>query len=116
MSGLPTCLKPIIRLGSVSPCSSSLPGSLSITSGCFSSSNSSNCLSKARPPISKAALEIGGLALLKQFELFDEEKQPLVIDKLPGRLELQGETEPSRIIGFRQVGKPDIHWATIKAS
>jgi len=65
---------------------------------------------------SEEALAKGGMAILKEFVFFDVHGRPLDPKQLPGRRALQGEPEPSVIVGYSWKGKPNsLRWTAIKA-
>lgn len=54
--------------------------------------------------------------LWSRFEMIDEDGKPFPIDKLPGRLVLQGH-EPSEVtVGYRSKGSPRVRWSRVASS
>lgn len=54
--------------------------------------------------------------IIKQFELMDEDGNPFPIDKLPGRLALQGLKSYPTILRFRILKTGGEHWSVVKAT
>jgi signal transduction histidine kinase len=53
--------------------------------------------------------------VLGQFEILDEDRRPLPLDRLPGRLALRGQPAPSATIGYRVRATGEEHWVVVKA-
>src|SRR6266516_746076 len=54
-------------------------------------------------------------ALMRRFEVLDEERHPLPLDELPGRLALAGETV-ERLVCYRIVDTGEERWSVVRAS
>jgi PAS domain S-box-containing protein len=53
--------------------------------------------------------------LMSNFELLDEDGQPLPISALPGRLALHGETAPKRTVRYRILSTGEERWSEVQA-
>jgi signal transduction histidine kinase/PAS domain-containing protein len=53
--------------------------------------------------------------VLAQFEILDADRQPLPLDRLPGRLALLGQPTPSATICYRVRATGEEHWVVVKA-
>jgi signal transduction histidine kinase len=51
-----------------------------------------------------------------RFELIDEHGQPFDVERLPGRLALQGKEAPETLIGVRPKGSAQSSWSLLKAT
>lgn len=54
--------------------------------------------------------------LLERFEMFDDDGNPFPLDRLPGRLALQGLTAPETLIRFRVVASGQERWSLVSAT
>ncbi|HZS01455.1 MAG TPA: ATP-binding protein [Chloroflexota bacterium] len=55
-------------------------------------------------------------AVLRRFELFDEHGAPFPVERLPGRLALQGERGHEAIVRYRIAATGDERWAVVRAT
>ena len=53
--------------------------------------------------------------VLQQFEVWDEDGRPFPLDRLPGRLVLQGEDAPETVLRFRVRATGEDRWAAVRA-
>lgn len=62
------------------------------------------------------AIAKGGAGILAEFEYYDEHGRPMKPDEFPGRLALQGQAEPKKIVGHRRRGShKTLSWTAVKA-
>src|SRR5581483_4365793 len=55
-------------------------------------------------------------AVLRRFELFDEHGAPFPVERLPGRLALQGERGHEAIVRYRIAATGEERWAVVRAT
>ncbi len=67
-------------------------------------------------PSAEALLEAPRSEILQKFEIYDEAGQPFPIDRLPGRLALQGAPQASATIRYRNIATGEEHWSADKAT
>jgi PAS domain S-box-containing protein len=66
---------------------------------------------------SAAALLAAPLAeVVGRFELMDEHGQPFPLDRLPGRLALQGQHPDATLLRFRVLATGEEHWSIVRAA
>ena len=53
--------------------------------------------------------------VMGRFELIDETGKPLPLERLPGRLALQGERDPEALVRFRVLETSEERWSIVKA-
>ncbi len=54
--------------------------------------------------------------VLGRYDLFDDDGQPLAVDKLPGRRAMAGEERPEGTVGFRIRATGEIRWSVVRAT
>jgi PAS domain S-box-containing protein len=54
--------------------------------------------------------------LLTRFEIMDEEGQPFPLERLPGRLALEGQAGPEVVLCFRNRESGEVRWSSVRAS
>jgi PAS domain S-box-containing protein len=64
------------------------------------------------------ALKVNLPGILRAFEIFDDDGQPLPVEMLPGRQALKGEPDPVRVVRVHPVGTAPgtWRWALVKAT
>ncbi len=66
-------------------------------------------------PSVQAMLNASSTERLQRFVIMDEQGRPLPSNQLTGRLALQGEEQPSRVIRYRELATGQERWALVQA-
>ena len=66
-------------------------------------------------PTAQEMLRAPPQEMLQMFEITDEYGRPVPFEELPGRLALQGERSPEKLLRFRKAATGEERWAVIKA-
>ena len=66
-------------------------------------------------PSARAFVEAPLEEVLGRFELMDETGKPFPLERLPGRLALQGERNPEALVRFRVLATGEERWTIVKA-
>jgi len=67
-------------------------------------------------PSAQALIEMPVADVIQQFDMFDEHGAPLPVERLPGRLALQGQVPPEEIVRFRVKATGAEYWSLVKAA
>jgi PAS domain S-box-containing protein len=66
-------------------------------------------------PSALALLEASVREVMQKFEVIDESGQPVPLERLPGRVALQGDPAPEALLRFRTVATGEERWSLVKA-
>jgi PAS domain S-box-containing protein len=66
-------------------------------------------------PSARAFVQAPLKEVMGRFELMDETGKPFPLERLPGRLALQGERNPEALVGFRVFETSEERWSIVKA-
>jgi PAS domain S-box-containing protein len=66
-------------------------------------------------PSAQAFVEAPLEEVMGRFELLDETGKPFPLERLPGRLALQGERNPEALVRFRVLETSEDRWSIVKA-